>query len=114
MRPIRFSVVLCNALTALCALSVHAQAPSFTPVATIAGPAELIRVQAPYAYVAADKTLTVFDISDPATPARLGDYSFPNRISGFRVAGSVIYVAADLFGLVILDVSNARAPTLRG
>jgi hypothetical protein len=115
MRSILRSVILRSALAALSAVSVHAaQAPSFTPVATIAAPAELIKVQAPYAYVAADKTLAVFDISDPTTPTRLGDYSFPNRISGFRVAGSLIYVAADLFGLAILDVSNARTPTLRG
>jgi hypothetical protein len=77
-------------------------------------PPELIRVQGKWAYIASNKTITLFDISNPASPARLGDYSFPDRILGFRPSGSLVYVAADLYGLGILDISQTGVPRLRG
>lgn len=95
------------------ASSVSAQALSFAPVGSIPGPADMVRVQGAHAFVAAGKTLTVFDLSNPATPKRGGAYTFPEQIWGFKVVGSLVYVAADFFGLGILDVSNAAAPSLR-
>jgi hypothetical protein len=64
--------------------------------------------------VAAGKTITIFDISRPASPKSISSYSFPANISGFSVAGTAIYVAADLFGFGILDATNPAALTLRG
>jgi hypothetical protein len=96
------------------AAGASAQTLTFVPVGSIPGPADLVRVQGRYAYVAAGKTLTLVDISNPAAPTRTGAYTFPEKIWGFRVVGSAVYVAADFFGLGILDVSNAAAPTLRG
>jgi hypothetical protein len=96
------------------AAGVSAQTATFVPVGSIPGPADLVRVDGRYAYVAAGKTLTVVDISNPAAPMRTGAYTFPEKIWGFRVVGSSVYVADDFFGLGILDVSNAAAPTLRG
>ena len=64
------------------------------------------------AYVAADKTLTIFDISNVAAPQRQGAYTFPEKIWGFVVVDSLVYVAADFFGLGILDVSNPAVPKL--
>ena len=93
---------------------VFAQALSFEPVGTIPGPADLVKSDGKYAYITANKTLTVFDVSNPAAPKRVGDYSFPDRILGFRLAGSLVYVAADLYGLGILDVSGGGIPKLRG
>lgn len=95
-------------------VSVSAQTLSFAPVGSIAGPADMVKVHGGYAYIAASKTVTVFDISDPSAPKLLGAYTFSNFIQGFRVVRSLVYVAADVFGLGILDVSNGRAPTLRG
>ena len=91
-----------------------AQAPTFTQVATIAGPVNLIEVDGNRAFLAGGKTLTVVDVSKPESPVRLGSYSFPDKIWGIRVAGSKVYVAADLYGLGIIDVSNPRSPVLRG
>ena len=91
-----------------------AQTLSFTPVASIPGPAELIKVKGAYAYISADKAFLIEDISTPETPKRVGSYTFPERIWGFRLAGDSVYVAADIFGLGILDVSNPAAPLLRG
>jgi hypothetical protein len=101
-------------ITISAAGSVSAQGATFAPVGSIAGPADLIRVQGRYAYVVAGKTLTVVDISNPAAPKQTGAYTFPEKIWGFRVVGSVVYVAADFFGLGILEVSDAGTPTLRG
>ena len=93
---------------------VGAQTLQFTQIGTIPGPADLIQVDGTLAYIAADHTFTVVDISDPAAPKPGGTYTFPERIWGFRIVGSTAYVAADFFGLGILDVSNPAAPRLQG
>jgi hypothetical protein len=74
----------------------------------------MVRAQGSHAYGAAGKTITVFDISNPATPKREGSYTFPEKIWGFRTAGTLLYVADGFSGLQILDVSNAAKPVLRG
>ena len=94
--------------------AVFNQALNFEPVGTIPGPSELIQVQGRRAFMAADKTLRVIDISNPASPRSLGAYSFPTRINGFHVTGTQIYVAADASGLGILDVSDDGVPKLAG
>lgn len=91
-----------------------AQNLEFEPVGTIPGPAQLIAAHDGRAYVSARNTLNIFDVSDPASPLRLGTYEFPNRIFGFRVIDSLVYVAAGVFGLGILDVSDAGAVRLLG
>jgi hypothetical protein len=96
------------------AIPVGAQTMNFTPVGSIAGPADLVKVSGRYAYVSAGKTLTIVDVTDPAAPKRAGAYTFPELIWGLTVVGSTAYVAADTYGLGILDVSNAAAPVLRG
>jgi hypothetical protein len=83
-------------------------------VATIPGPADLLRVDGSLAFVAAGKTLTIFDVSNPAAPKKAGSHTFPEKIWGFRVVGSLVYVAADFFGVGVLDVSNPASPVLRG
>ena len=111
-RAVARTVFLCVASAS--AVSVSAQSLSFARVGSIAGPADMVKVQGRYAYIVADKTVSVVDISNPAAPRREGAYTFPDRIWGFSVAGSFVYVADDLAGLAILDVSNPAAPTLRG
>ncbi len=91
-----------------------AQHPQFEPVGTIPGPAQLIAAHDGRVYVSARNTLNIFDVSDPASPLRLGTYEFPTRIFGFRVIDSLVYVAAGVFGLGILDVSDAGAVRLLG
>ena len=109
------SVLLCVGwITTVAADRVSAQAVRFAPVGAIPGPADLVKVHGGYAYIAAGKTISVVDISDPAGPRQLGAYTFSHQIRGFRVVASLVYVAADVLGLAILDVSNARAPVLRG
>lgn len=91
-----------------------AQELAYEHVATIPGPADLVEATDEHAYVAADKTLTVVDITDPTEPLTLGSYTFPEKIWGFTIIDELVYVAADFFGLGILDVSNATTPVLLG
>jgi hypothetical protein len=93
---------------------VIAQTLTFDRASTIAGPADLVESAGRYCYIAADRTLTIVDISNPANPQRLGSYEFPERIWGFTVIDSLVYVAADFFGLGILDVSEPMTPKLLG
>ena len=107
-------VVLSLTLVGLWTPDGRAQTLSFEPAATVAGPADLVEVSGRYGYIAADKTLTILDLADATSPTRLGSYEFPEKIWGFTVIESLIYVAADFFGLGILDVSDPTAPVLLG
>ena len=83
-------------------------------VGTIPGPAEHIRVLGPYAYVSHHTTFTVWDVSDPTAPVRMGTTDLPQEIWGFRVRGDRAYVGANFFGVAILDISDPASPTLLG
>jgi hypothetical protein len=107
------SVAVCAAWMVV-AHDAFAQASTFARVGSIAGPVDLVEADGRFAYLAAGKTLSIVDISDPASPVRAGAYTFPGMIWGLTVSGTTIYVAADMAGLGILDVSDPRAPALRG
>lgn len=91
-----------------------AQTGSFTRVGSISLPADMIEVQGRYAYVTSDAELSVIDVSSPAAPRRVGSHTFPDRIWGFSVKGSLAYVAHGLSGFAIADVSNPAAPKVVG
>ncbi|MEE8130259.1 MAG: hypothetical protein V3T48_08235 [Vicinamibacterales bacterium] len=93
---------------------VLAQTLSFELIGSLPGPADLVELQDGLAYISADKEFTVFDMSDPTEPKRLGGHTFPEQIWGFRLAGDRAYVGANFFGLGILDISERGAPTLLG
>jgi hypothetical protein len=109
MKPL----VLCACFAAVCT-AASAQTAGFTRVGAIATPAEAIRAQGSQLYVAAGRTLTIYDASNPSAPNRLGSHTFPEEIWSFRVAGPYVYVGVNFSGLGILDVSNPAAPVLRG
>ncbi len=106
-------VTLCL-LAWLLAATAAAQTVTFTRLGTIPGRADLVEIHNGHAYVVEGKTLALFDLSNPAAPVRRGAYTFPEKIWGIRVVGTLVYVAADFYGLGILDVSNVQTPTLRG
>lgn len=87
---------------------------TFEPVGSIAVQAESIELQGGFAYVAAARTLSIFDVRNPAAPKAAGSYTFPEEIWAFRLQGQTAYVGGNFFGLGILDVSNPAAPVLRG
>ena len=75
--------------------------------------ADTVEIRGHYAFVAGGHTLTVLDLSDPASPKKAAEYAFPEQIWSFRLAGQYAYVAANFYGLGVLDISNPAAPTLR-
>jgi hypothetical protein len=87
---------------------------TFTQIAKIPGPADLVEIHGHRAYIVGHATLRIFDISTPSAPKELGAHTFPEKIWGIQIAEPLIYVAADFFGLGILDVSNPASPRLRG
>lgn len=91
---------------------VVAQPLTFAPLGSIRGPVDRIRAQGQFAYVATDRTLAIYDLARSSSPARVGSYTFPEQIWGFRVEGARAYVAAGHSGLGILDVSSPAAPRL--
>lgn len=93
---------------------VAAQAVNMEVVGVIAGPAELVRVNGSFAYVVASPSLTVFDLSNPASPTRKGFLTLPGTIYGLAITGSLAYVANGLDGLAIVDLSNPDAPAVIG
>ena len=114
--------VAARAAAALCVWTIiaagagetAAQTIGFEVIGAIPGAADLIEVRGALVYVAAETTFTIHDVSDPGAPVQLGSYDFLEKIWDFHVEGSLVYAAADFFGLGILDVSNPAAPTLRG
>jgi hypothetical protein len=103
------------------AVAASAQTMNLVPVGSIPNPQvgsanqfDTIEVRGTHAYVASGKTLTIFNVSNPASPTREGAFTFPEEIWSFTVSGSLAYVGDNFFGLAVLDVSNASAPVLRG
>ena len=107
----RIRVLVCSlALSAVAPHLVSGQSLSFARAGSIAGPVDRVKAQGHVAYVVANKTLTIYDVSDPAAPKRVGGHTFSEQVWGFRVIGSRIYAATGHSGLAILDVSNPAAP----
>jgi hypothetical protein len=101
-------------LSLLLGVSLAAQTVQFTVISSLEAPHDLVKLQGKRAYLAGGKVLTLFDLSDPASPRREGQFEFADKIWGFSIVGSLIYVADDLAGLAILDVSDPAKPRLRG
>ena len=91
-----------------------AQQPTFEPIATIAGPADLVEADGAFAYLAHGRTFTVVDLSNPVEPRVRGSYTFPEQIWGFSITAERAYVGANFFGLGILDLSDPAVLRLLG
>jgi hypothetical protein len=98
------------ALSVVASARVAGQSVSFTPAGSIPGPVDRVKAQGQIVYVAANKTLVMYDVSNPAAPGRIGAHTFSEQIWGFRVIGTRVYAATGHSGLGILDVSNPAAP----
>jgi hypothetical protein len=88
------------------------QTLTFTQAATIPGQVDLVRAQGSVLYAIASKTLTIFDVANPAMPKKVGEYVFPEKVWGFRSVSDRLYVADGHSGLAILDVSAPSTPRL--
>ncbi len=103
-------LVTCVLLAAPAAL----RAQQLELVGSIPGPATTVHVHGTHAYVSEGPTLRLFDIADPAAPALLGAFTFPQNVYGVSSSGSIVYAAVDFYGLGIVDVSDPAAPVQIG
>jgi len=53
---------------------------------------------------------TVIDVSNPASPQRVGGYDTSGEALGVAVSGNYAYVADENAGLQVIDVSNPENP----
>ena len=93
---------------------VLAQPARLEQVGVVPGPAEIVRIQGTRAYAVLGRTLTAFDIANPAAPRRVGAHTFPDKIWGVTAAGGLVYAAVDKYGLAVLDASGPAGLALRG
>lgn len=100
------------ALVVLWPAGAIAQPESLEQAASVDIPAELVAVEGAFAYAAAEDTLRVVDLSDPARPAVRGALTVPGQIWSVHPAGNRVYMAGGLDGLHIADVSDPDAPAL--
>lgn len=96
------------------AAQVADQAMRFVLVGSIPGPVDQITVEGRYAYLAADYDFTIVDVSNIEATKPVGKHTFPEKIWGFSLRLPLVYVAADFFGLGILDLGDPTRPVLRG
>ena len=108
------AVLLSVGLIGVLVPSASAQTVTLEPVGVIPGPVEHVRVQGDYAYVSGHTSFTVWDVSNPAAPRKMGSTELPEEIWGFRVRGERAYLGVNFFGLGILDISDPAVPMLLG
>ena len=63
------------------------------------------------AYYGSGGNIIAADVSDPTNPVMLGTFMVGYWIRGFDVVGNRLYVATDMGGLHILDISTPSTPT---
>jgi len=68
----------------------------------------------PCAYVADETGLSVFDVSNPAAPVRLGHVAMSGMTRWVRVSGRLGVVAAGSAGFYVLDLVNPANPVIVG
>jgi hypothetical protein len=77
----------------------------------IGGVSGAVAAQDGYAYLGVGPRLAILDVSDPAEPFLVGQSQpLHGPVDAFVVAGNYAYVADPLYGLAVIDVSNAAEP----
>ena len=91
-----------------------AQDREFAAIGTIEKPADFVHVQGTRLYVLADRTLHIFDTANAASPRHLAAHTFAEHVRTVAASGSMVYVAADFYGLRVIDAADGAAPVERG
>ncbi|MDB9425512.1 Calx-beta domain-containing protein, partial [Microcystis aeruginosa CS-564/01] len=103
---------------------LQGNAPAPDDVTGVKGTVSGVDIVGNYAYIisylrqSGRGELQIFNISNPASPVRLGNSTFPistnDLLYSVQVSGNYAYVAAGSRGLKIIDISNPISPTLKG
>jgi hypothetical protein len=89
-------------------------APPFVYTGSLGGGAITAPVSGTIAYLAEGSQLTVLDVSTPSAPRRLSSYPTTDVIMDAEIAGSLLYLAVELGGVLIFDLRDATQPQLLG
>lgn len=77
----------------------------------IGGNIKAVAVQGNYAYVGEGPSLSILDVSAPSFPSVVGSTPpLPGIVQRIMVVGGYVYIADNLGGLRIVDVSNPEIP----
>ena len=88
-----------------------ADAQNVELVGHIGGPTYAVAVQGNYAHIGEGYSLTILDISDPASPIVVGKtFPLPDIVQGVAIAGGYAYVADGDGGLRVINVSTPTNP----
>ena len=61
-------------------------------------------------YILSGDQFAIINVSNPAEPKMISNYSFPNSAQGMAISGSKVFIANEYAGLFILDISNLSEP----
>ncbi|GEM_PF-2515070 len=83
-------------------------------IGTIKGPSGVLAILGKYMYATRDKTIWIYDISNPTSPVKVNKITlkFSNYISGFARYGNYAYVVDYYTGIGILNISNVTNPVM--
>lgn len=76
------------------------------------GPATAIAVDGQRAFLGSGATVQVLDVTDPASPQRVGRVEVETEVRRLAVEDELVYVVAGSQGVTIIDVSDASAPVV--
>jgi len=76
------------------------------------GPASAIAVDGQLAYLGSGATVQVLDVTDPASPQRVGRVEVATDIRRVVAEDGLVYVAASYQGLTIIDATDPSAPAV--
>jgi hypothetical protein len=77
------------------------------------GSTNVVDAQGKYAYLGQGPRMVVLDISNPASPTRIGESELlPGLVMGLAVEGSYAYVTTAFSGLNIFDIAQPANPIL--
>ncbi len=73
-----------------------------------------VAVQGNYAYIGEGRGFVVLDISNPASPSRIGRVAMTGIVAGIALSNQYAYVANGEGGLQVVDITIPTAPAIRG
>lgn len=100
-------------LSVCLASSIHAEIP-VELVGQWGGDCTAAVVRDHYAYIGLGLSVVILDISEPASPARIGHVNLPDFVHSVVVNGHYVYVADGSAGLAVIDISSPSAPVYLG
>ncbi len=89
------------------------QSADLSPVGQVGGQAYDISVTGQYAYVGSGPSFSIYDISDPTQPERVGYAMLPDKVLGVHVVGDYAYLVTEGY-FYVLSIADKNHPSVVG